>query len=312
VTAQIELKRRIDVRNEQFVERITAALKRNYFSNSPPDYLESAEGKKDLLDHVIFRYQMFADFYVPWLLSRYDLSPMRIVEIGSGTGCSTLAFAPVVKSIDCYELSVGSTEVAKERLGFWAIENVTFHPELFDARVAKHREGGKLDAVLLCACLEHMTHEECLTVLSICWKMIRPGGILIVAETPNRFSMIDEHSSWLPLFSMLPREIQIAYAGRSPREGFRTVIANALKKGKGIEAMTRWGSGVSFHEFEIAIGNEVHDLITLNGYEPEMTSFFPVTKIDKMLQIVFQRFRIKANIAFTRRNLNFVVQKPAE
>ena len=126
------MKKRIDARNERFIERITAALKRNYFSNSPPGYLDSNEGKEDLLHHVSFRYQMFADFYVPWLLSRYDLSRMRMVEIGSGTGCSTLAFAPIVESIDCYELSAVSTEVAKERLKFWAIDNVTFYPELFD------------------------------------------------------------------------------------------------------------------------------------------------------------------------------------
>jgi hypothetical protein len=40
----------------------------------------------------------------------------------------------------------------------------------------------------------------------------------------------------------------------------------------------------SFHEFELAIGPGVYDRIVLDGYEPEITSLFAVSPIDRTLQ----------------------------
>ncbi len=301
----------IDPRAPRFVDHMTPLLLKHYFTQAPPDYLKTAEGQTDLLHHVAERYEMFAHHHVPWLQSRYDFADMHVVEIGCGTGCSTLAFGQVAKAIDCFELSEASVTIAKERLAYWGIGSVRFHLELFDDTTAAPWKG-KLDAILLTASLEHMTHDEAIGILRLSERSLRSGGILVVCETPNRFSPRDEHTSWLPLFSMLPREIQVMYAHRSPRKGFRDAMQDAMAHGwpNAVNAMTRWGSGVSHHEFEIAFGENVHNHVTLDGYEPEITAYFPVTDLDEHIQRTFELFQVNAHRAFTRRNLNFVIEKP--
>jgi ubiquinone/menaquinone biosynthesis C-methylase UbiE len=222
---------------------------------------------------------------------------MKMVEIGSGTGSSTLAFAHAVGSTECYELDNHSTAVALERLAFWGIENVYFNSVLFsvlfDEECPFVQSGSQADGVILFATLEHMAHEEALRVLSLSWRIVRPGGIIIVADTPNRFSIIDQHTSWLPFFAQLPRAIQVLYSAKSPREQFRRAIADAskLSQTQALNAMVRWGSGISFHEFELAIGDGVHEYIVLDGYEPEIARLIPISEIDTTLKMIFHAFR---------------------
>ena len=248
---------------------------------------------------------------VPWLGRKLALSDMSLIEVGSGTGSSTLALAQVAQSVECYELHGGSITVARDRLNYWDIENVRLHQRPFDADCEFVQAGGKADGVVLYAVLEHMTHDECLAVLALAWRVLRPGGALVVAETPNRFSMLDEHTSWLPFFSQLPRAIQVLYASKSPREEFRWAIARAAESGpqQAIEAMIRWGSGISFHEFELAIGDDIHARIVLDGYEPEITHMVPVSDLDMTIEAAFQRWGVKAHRAFTRRHLYLVAIK---
>jgi ubiquinone/menaquinone biosynthesis C-methylase UbiE len=288
------------------------ALEKNYFVGVLDGYLDTEEGKNSLADHTAGRYQIAADQVMPWLHRKFDLSERTVIEIGSGTGSSTLALAQVARSVECYELNQYATAVARERLDFWGITNVHFHSTLFDEKCELVQSGGTATAIMLYAALEHMTHEECLAILALSWRILRPGGILVIAETPNRFSFVDEHTSLLPFFSQLPREIQVRYAVRSPRDDFRWAIAEAGREGheKALEAMTRWGSGISYHEFELGIGQDVHQFVVLDGYEPEITNIVPVSEIDTILQTVFKQFGVQAHRAFTRRSLYLVLQKP--
>lgn len=302
----------IDTSNPAYRARLTDALKEHYFRGQVAEgYLDSPEGQVTLNDHLHGRSELAARHVVPWLRRRFELSSMTLIEVGSGTGSATLALAGEAKSVECYEIHAGSLAVAAERLSFWGIENVRLQAALFDERCALVQQGGHADAVVLYATLEHMTLDECLSVLALSWRVLRPGGILVVAETPNRLNMVDEHTSWLPFFSQLPRALQVKYAPKSPREEFRWAIAHAGESGpeQAMEAMTRWGSGISFHEFELAIGSDIHDMIVLDGYEPEITGLFPLNPIDRTLESIFAQFGIKAHRAFTRRQMYFVVQK---
>jgi ubiquinone/menaquinone biosynthesis C-methylase UbiE len=303
----------IDVADSTYGARLSDSLKEHYFRDVAEGYLEGAEGQVTLADHIRRRYEIASAYFVPWLQQKFDLSSMSLIEVGSGTGSATLALAQVAKSLECYEIDSGSVAVAQERLKFWGIENVHFNEALFDERCELVEAGVKADAVVFYAVLEHMTHEECLNVLALSWRVLRPGGIIVVAETPNRFSVVDEHTSRLPFFSQLPREIQVLYATKSPREEFRWAITHAAESGQSaaLAAMIRWGSGISFHEFELAIGSDVHDLIVLDGYEPEITAMVPVSAIDTTLQSIFKEFSIEAHRAFTRRHIYLVIQKTA-
>ena len=199
----------INISDPAYYARLSDSLKEHYFLNVAEGYLDGPEGQVTLTDHIHRRYEIASGYVVPWLQQKFDLSRMSLIEVGSGTGSATLALAPVAKSVECYEIDPGSVAVAQERLKFWDIENVHFNATLFDERCELVQADGKADAIVFYAVLEHMTHEECLNVLRLSWRVLRPGGILVVAETPNRFSMMDEHTSWLPFFSQLPRAIQV-------------------------------------------------------------------------------------------------------
>lgn len=306
--------RRVDVSDPAYRDLMTAVLTEHYFSGRVADgYLDSAAGKTNLNDHIGSRYELAATFVLPWLQREVDLAGMSIIEIGSGTGSFTLALANACRAVECYELHAGSVTVARERLNYWGANNVHFHEDLFNESCVFVKGGGIADAVVLYAVLEHMTHAECLGILALAWRLLRPDGVLVVAETPNRFCALDEHTSWLPLFSQLPRAIQVLYAANSPREEFRWAITQATASGhdNAIDAMTRWGSGISFHEFELAIGKDVHDRIVLDGYEPEIVSMVPITWIDTAIESLFKQVNINVHRAFTRRHMYLVAKKPA-
>ena len=81
-----------------------------------------------------------------------------------------------------------------------------------------HPDGA--DMVLLFAVLEHLTQEERIRYLSFIWhEILRPGGYLIVVDTPNRLSYFDEHTSVMPFFHLLPPYLALRYFDRSPPFG---------------------------------------------------------------------------------------------
>jgi len=313
-----ESSRGIDVHDATYVARMKKVLRKHYYHESGEEFLESDCGKRDLKHHLSERYEMAANHVVPWLKSRYNLTAWNVIEVGSGTGSSTLALSQSVQSITCFEISRNSTAIATERLACWDVQNVKFVDELFDRKCRFVKSGRRADAILLFATLEHMTHKECLSILEVAWETVAPGGALIVADTPNRFSFVDEHTAWLPFFASLPREIQVAYAKHSPREDFRSSIDRAQKAwpsfwGKrAAYAMTRWGSGISYHEFELAIGMDVHRYVTLDGMEPEITSLIPIDEIDEGLRTLLAKYSSHVHRAFSRRSFYLVLEKPAK
>jgi predicted O-methyltransferase YrrM/Flp pilus assembly protein TadD len=275
-----------------------------------PSYAALLE--RENTSHIDGCYRIAATHIVPWLATRFDLSEMTAVEVGSGTGGSTLAFAKAMRSVHCFEIHEPSIAVARARLGFRDIDNVCLHSGLFDETCALVRSGCVVDAVILNATLQHMTAEECLSILTLSWRVLRAGGFLAVAGTPNRFSLVDTQTSHLPPFSQLPKEIQVLYAAKSPREDSRGEIGQARREGPGeaLETTTLWGSGISFHEFELAIGDDFHKAIVLDGYENDITACCPVSPAETAIERLFSEFGINVHRAFTRSSMFFVAQKP--
>jgi S-adenosylmethionine-dependent methyltransferase len=307
------MKPRIDAHDPVYRARLTDVLREHYFNPVADGYLETEEGRNELNDHLSHRYEQAVDHVVPWLQRAGELDTRSIIEVGSGTGSSTLALAQVAREVNCFEIHQGSIAVALERLKFWGVSNVRVNATLFDRECEFVRLGAAADVIVFYAVLEHMTAQECLDALTLAWELLPAGGLLVVAETPNRLSMVDEHTSWLPFFAQLPRPIQVRYAERSPREHFRWAIANAAQSGSAAAElmMTRWGNGISFHEFELAIGPGIHDAIVLDGYEREIKKLVPVSSIDLHLQSLFDEFGVKAHRAFTRRTMYLVARKPS-
>jgi hypothetical protein len=81
----------------------------------------------------------------------------------------------------------------------------------------------------------------------------------------------------MPFFSQLPEDLALRYARHSERPEFTRSMAAAERDGPAAarEALTRWGRGVSYHEFELVFGDLRRHVIASN-YDPLLMGVRPV------------------------------------
>lgn len=272
----------------------------------------SADFERDLETETTARPAFFADYVVPWVDDRVALAGREVVEVGCGTGASTAAFAPHVGRMVCFEIDPSSSEAAKQRVAICGFDNVVVHQEPFEGRARYLRDGSRADVVLLCAVLEHMTIAERLAILQTSWNALRPGGVLVVTETPNRLCPNDHHTSFVPFMHQLPHELKLAYLDRSPRGWFVEHVRQATTDDSTAHlALDRWGFGASYHEFECALGEDVHEWVIADGYEPIIAALHHPGFDDALVAFLFAQLNLKKHRAFTRYWLHLIVRKPA-
>jgi len=232
---------------------IRASLEQHYFAfpRSPNDYLASEWGQQDLQDHLVRRLRRDREEVIPWLDEARPLRGSKVLEIGCGTGCSSVALAEQGAEVFGIDLDEPSLEVAKRRCEIYGLD-VKF-------RLANALEVGELyrdvrfDFIIFYASLEHMIHHERISAIKTTWDMLPPGGLWSIVETPNRLWLTDRHTSFLPFFHWLPDELAFYYSRFSSRPYFRDRYDNYDNEQQRLHFLRR-GRGVSFHEFALAIG----------------------------------------------------------
>jgi len=229
--------------------RVQRALRTHYYAERL-GFLETDAGRKALRDHTIGRIELDRIWVIPWLDATRSLEGLRVLEIGCGTGSSTVAIAEQGARVTALDPHGPSLEVARERLATYGL-----HVELVEGNGTEIETlfaGRVFDFILFHACIEHMTLDERLVTIRSSWKMLPAGALWGLTETPNRLWWLDGHSSHLPLFHWLPDDLAIRYAKFSPREDFRERFHEPSPEA--LHAFYRYGRGVSFHEFELALG----------------------------------------------------------
>src|SRR2546426_10445367 len=74
-------------------DSIESSLRRNYFARCPEGYMATDRGRDDLASHLFQRLESNRKMIVPWLDDARPLGGSSILEIGCGTGASTVALA---------------------------------------------------------------------------------------------------------------------------------------------------------------------------------------------------------------------------
>lgn len=231
------------------IDLIERSLRNNYFARCPEGYLSTDWGRNDLENHLFGRLDTDRKMIVPWLDDARPLRDSSILEIGCGTGCSTVALAEQGAEVTAVDIDESALVVASERCRAYGLDvsfahaNATEVSELFSGR--------HFDYVIFYATLEHMTVQERISAMRATWEMLSDGGLWCVIETPNRLWYYDAHTSLLPFFMWLPDELAFEYSRFSPRDNYRELYRQHTDESK--LHFLRRGSGVSFHEFEISM-----------------------------------------------------------
>ncbi len=228
---------------------IESSLRRHYFARSPEGYLSTDWGKNDLHNHLYRRLESDRNVIVPWLDRVRPLRGTTILEIGCGTGCSTVALAEQGAEVIGLDVDQEALKVATERCRAYELNvnlvnaNATEAQELFPDR--------HFDYIIFYAALEHMTLDERMAAMRTTWQMLAKGALWCVIETPNRLWYYDGHTSLLPFNMWLPDELAFHYSRFSPRPNYRERYREYTEETK-LDFLRR-GRGVSFHEFELAM-----------------------------------------------------------
>lgn len=240
-------------------QHVVAALKEHYFPRqiwgqvamTADDWLRTEEGLQDLRDHTTRRLTVFRTKVVPWLDDAKQLNGSKVLEIGCGTGASTVALAEQGAQVTAVDIDDESLRVAQARMDAHGLKCEFIKGNGADIWQALHARN--FDFVIFFACLEHMTYDERLRAMSSSWNQLRPGALWCSIETPNRLWFYDDHTSRLNFFNWLPDELAFDYSKFSAREPFRSAYRERTPQA--FESFLRHGRGVSYHEFDLAIGN---------------------------------------------------------
>lgn len=161
----------------------------------------------------------YVEGFYKWDLLSYVPPEMfagaRVLDFGSGSGSSSLAFArmfPSVGEIYGVELVAEYVELARARAEFRGLENVSFHasptPESLPA------DAGLFDYVIVPAVFEHLLPNERRIVMPLVWSHLKSGGILFLGQTPWRWFPVEQHTTGgVPLINYLPPSLARPLAG---------------------------------------------------------------------------------------------------
>jgi 2-polyprenyl-3-methyl-5-hydroxy-6-metoxy-1,4-benzoquinol methylase len=288
---------------------IRASIEEHYYrgkrakENFPPEMYE-----RRLMAKVHTRLDSDRRLVVPWLDHAKPLKGSRILEVGCGTGCSTIALAEQGATVVGIDPDADALAVAVDRCRVCSIE-AEFHCMNSTAMTQVFGQG-RFDSIIFFASLEHMTIAERLAGLRDAWGMLRVGGHLVIVETPNRLWYYDGHTSLLPFYHWLPNELAFHYARFSPRENFRELWQNYDPESK--DHFLRTGRGASFHEFDLAIRpadtlKVVSSLSTFQGvrYNPQRSM------LDREYKALLKRIYPTLHSGFCDDSLFLIIEKDA-
>ncbi|HEY2645690.1 MAG TPA: methyltransferase domain-containing protein [Candidatus Acidoferrales bacterium] len=223
----------------------------NYFSATPDEYLESEEGQKDMAAHLERRTATDRQIVIPWLDSVCQLQGCRVLEIGCGTGASTIALAEQGCDVTAIDVNEGNLLAAEERCRIYGLNAKFLCANATELQ--NHFSSGMFDLIVFFATLEHLSYAERMLAMKETWAMLKPGCLWGVVETPNRLWWFDDHTAGLAFFNWLPDDLALDYAPHSDRASVKK-YANAKHDEETKLDFARRGRGVSYHEFDLALG----------------------------------------------------------
>jgi SAM-dependent methyltransferase len=254
------------------------------------------------------------DGVVPWIERTVPLAGRTVLEYGCGQGAISCAIAARAGRHIGIDIAAGEIALAREhtaRRGLHDVELVAVREDEILERVAAYR--GQIDVFLLYAVLEHLSPDERLAILRLARETVSPDGHIVVCETPNRLTPIDHHTGQMPFLHLLPQALAARYYDRSRREDFVRAIDAAATDGPAAvrQALVRWGTGVSFHEFELVFDDLAAHTVA-SSYHPLLYPSRPVRGEELQLAATLAAWRPELPPCWSRSWLDTILSARAQ
>ena len=265
----------------------------------------------DVADDIDARMDEDRYVIVPWIDAALPLDGARVLEIGCGTGESTVTLAEQGAIVTGIDVDPDALAVGRERVKRYGLEAEFLLANATEA--TKRLAGRQFDIVIFFASLEHMTLDERFEAMAGTWSLLRPGGIWLVIEAPNRLWFWDGHTSMENFYNWLPDELASRWAHRSRRQAF----ADVFPKDKPLDPthLARWGRGVGYHEFDLVFG-DAKALDVVSNKTDYLAFRNPVLLARRMVSRSrrYERFLEKLEPAispgFFKQYLDIIIRKP--
>ena len=253
--------------------------------------------------------------YIPWMNSVLPLNGARVLEIGAGTGSSTIPLLECGAYVTSIDISDVDLQIAELRARLHGLaDRVAFH-QINAADIGLSFQGGSFDLIVYLASLEHMTYQERLASLRSAWSLLPSGRFLGVCDTPNRLWYYDEHTALQHFFHWLPDEVALDYARRTPRPKFNEDFL--ARHADSATRLQRWGRCVSYHEFEVALDLNVRDLEVYGEWQyrrerddPQWWAEVWMKSKDGTFHSFLKSVAPQLPLAFIEPELAFMMRKP--
>jgi len=222
----------------------------------PENYSSNEKRLIDIEVLLTVRLINFRKFHIPFLFETIGLKNKQILEIGCGTGSSTVALSEQGAVVTGIDIDEHALSIARKRLELHGL-----NPSLQNINAVNIKEeygNREWDMVIFFASLEHMTPGERKKSLKDAYALLKNGGHLCIFGSPNRLWPYDSHTSELPFYLWLQDEIALDYSLFSPRPEFAKMNKNNINTA--YNELYRWARGVSFHEIEVGINKEASKL----------------------------------------------------
>lgn len=170
------------------------------------------------------------------------LAGRRVVDYGCGTGSSALPMVEMGAEVVGFDIDLAAIRIARQRLeDAVGGERSTYEFRAGTSARAAGLSRGGADLVYLNAVIERVPKRDRPAVLADVVRLVRPGGHVVIAQSPNRFWPRDVYLSglwlvpWTPAGSAVGRWAAVRWGRQRDR---RTVTVN---KGLDLEQRGLWG-----------------------------------------------------------------------
>jgi len=148
------------------------------------------------------------EFAILSYISEDSLVDKRILDFGCGLGASTIVMSKRFQQLSLVgiELNRKAIEVCNLRKQFYLLDNLYFISSPSGSELPP--DIGEFDLIILNAVYEHLLPTERPIIFKLLWSVLRPGGSIIINETPYRWFPVETHTTeGFPLINYLPDKI---------------------------------------------------------------------------------------------------------